>query len=311
MRHILLFFFLLMIGLTAHGQNRLIGERSVYTQYFESPYLLNPGATGLNDYSEVLANYRSAWASFPGSPKTITVAYDGPVGNRLGLGLIGVSDTYAGFSTNKGILNLSYSIKTPDHQIGFGLTGEFIQHTLTSDAVANTIINDTDPAILSRLDGSTYFDGGFGLYGEYKGKVIYGVSLPALISNRINGVGDDNAETEISYIAHLGYRLQVEDKDITFEPSVWVKKLMMIPMHVDINLKADFLNEQLTAGLVGSVGAEERVGFLIGTQVDNFGLHYTYNVSLNEFQEFNNGSHEIGLKLRLQPYNRTPPPSDN
>lgn len=310
MRNLLLLVFVTTMAYTAQAQSRLLGERSVYTQYFMTPYLLNPGATGQGEYSQVTANYRNAWASFPGSPKTVTVAYDGPIGNRIGLGFVGLSDSYAGFGTTKGMLNLSYSIVTPDHRIGFGIAGEFIQHSLRSEAVSNIIYDNTDPAVLQRLDGSSYFDGSLGLYGEYKDKLIYGVALPSLLSSRLSGIGDPNEVSEISYIGHVGYRLRVPDKDITFEPSIWVKKLKYVPMHVDINLKADFLNEQLTAGLIGSVGAEERIGFLIGTQVSNFGFHYTYNVSLHQFQEFNNGSHELSLRLRLQPYNRVTPATD-
>ncbi len=310
MRNFLLFVFVAVFALSTQAQSRLIGERSVYTQYFMTPFLLNPGATGQKEHGEVVANYRNAWASFPNSPKTVTIGYDGAIGNRIGLGLIGVSDTYAGFGTSKGILNLSYTITSPTNKVGFGIAGEFIQHSLRSDAVTNIVYDDTDPEVLSRLDGSAYFDGSVGIYGEYMDKLIYGVALPSILTSRLRGDGDDAATTDISYIAHLGYRLRVPDKDITFEPSVWVKKLKYVPMHIDINLKADFLNEQLTAGLVGSVGAEERIGFLIGTQLSNFGFHYTYNVSLRQFQEYNNGSHELGLRLRLQPYKKAVVPAD-
>ena len=60
----------------------------------------------------------------------------------------------------------------------------------------------------------------------------------------------------------------------------------------------------MTAGITYSNGAEERVGFLVGTQVGNFGFHYSYNLSLHEFQQYNNGSHEISVRLRLQGYNK-------
>lgn len=286
------------------GQSRLFGERSVFTQYHLTPFLLHPGATGQNDYSQVIGIYRNTWATFPGSPRTFAFGYDGAIGNRIGLGIIGMSDSYAAFGTSKGIVNLSYTIDSPKNKLGFGISGEYVQHRLNSNELLNSLVDRSDQEIVERLDGYSYLDASIGIYGLYDGKISYGLTLPSIISQKLSGDGDSQ-DSEIGFIASVGYRLDIPDKDITFEPSVYAKKLLFVPFHVDINLKADFLNEQLTAGLSGSVGGEKRIGFLIGTQVSNFGFHYSYNLSLHEFQQYNNGSHELSLKLRLQPYQKT------
>ncbi len=291
---------------SSEAQSRLFGERSAFTQYFLTPYVMHPAAAGQNEYSQVMGLYRNTWASFPGSPETFAFGYDGPIGNRIGLGLLGMTDSFAAFSTSKGVLSLSYTIESPTNKIGFGISGEYIQHKLRSSELLNSLVDQNDIEIVNRLDGYSFFDASVGVYGVFDGKLIYGITLPSIISQRISGEGSD-PETEIGFVASLGYRMEVEDKDLVFEPSVYVKKLLFVPLHVDINLKADFLGEQLTAGLTGSVGAENRVGFLIGTQLSNFGFHYAYNLSLHEFQQYNNGAHEISLKLRLQPYNRSSP----
>lgn len=309
MRKILIAIFICLLAYTAQGQSRLIGERSIFTQYYMTPFLVNPAASGQNEYSQVIANYRNSWASFPGSPRTFTFGYDGNIGNRIGLSLVGLSDSFAAFGTTKGGLNLSYTITTPDHKIGFGIGGEYINYSLRSDAVINPLVDGTDIEIINRNDGNSYLDASFGIYGMYKNKIIYGIAFPSAVSVGLGDGQDEN--TEFGYIANLGYRMEVAEKDIVFEPSIYAKKLMFVPFHVDINLKADFLNEQLTAGLIGSVGAEDRIGFLIGTQVSNFGFHYTYNMSLHEFQTYNNGSHEISLRFKLQPYRRTTPTEGN
>jgi type IX secretion system PorP/SprF family membrane protein len=309
MQKIILFIIIMATAYSANAQSRLLGERSVYTQYFMTPFLVNPGATGQSDYGQVVANYRNAWATFPGSPRTVTIGYDGALGNRIGIGLIGVSDSYAAFSTTKGGLNLSYSIDMPNHKIGFGIAGEYVQHSLKGDALVNPIVDAADPLIVDRLNNNAYLDGSIGIYGTYMNKLTYGIALPSLISSKLNG-GTTTGEKEIGYIASVAYRMEIPGKDVVFEPSVYAKKLMFVPFHVDINLKADFLNEKLTAGLIGSVGAEERIGFLVGTQLSNFGFHYTYNMSLQQFQNYNNGSHELSLKLRLQPYKRPVVPEE-
>lgn len=306
MKKLYILFALVILAVGVNAQSRLIGERSVYTQYFLSPYLLNPGATGQSEYSQVIGNYRNAWASFPGSPKTVTVGYEGPIGNRIGLGLVGVTDSYAALSTSKAALSLSYTIDSPTNKIGVGISGEYVRHQLDGDELVNNpFINSLDPEIINRLSGSSYFDATIGVYGLYQNKIIYGVSFPSLISQKVSGPDGDPTNSEISFIGTLGYRLEVPGKDLVFEPSIYAKKLMLVPFHVDVNLKADFLNEQLTAGLTYSYGAEERLGFLVGTQVNNFGFHYSYNMSFHDFQQYNNGSHELSVRLRLIPYNKT------
>lgn len=305
MRKILIVLFICSLAYAAQGQSRLIGERSIFTQYYLTPFLVNPGASGQNDYSQVIANYRNTWASFPGSPKTLSFAYDGSLGNRIGLSLTGLSDNFAAFGTTKGGLNLSYTITTPDHKIGFGIGGEYISYSLRGESLSNPLVETADIEIMNRLNNNSFFDASFGIYGTYKNKIIYGVAFPSAVSF---GLGDNQDEnTEFGYIANLGYRMEIPDKDIVFEPSIYAKKLMFVPFHVDINLKADFLNETLTAGLIGSVGAENRIGFLFGTQISNFGFNYTYNMSLHEFQSYNNGSHELGLRFKLQPYRKPVP----
>jgi len=178
-----------------------------------------------------------------------------------------MSDSYAAFTTTKGIVNLSYTIESAVNKLGFGISGEYIQHGLSSRDLINTLVDRSDQEIVNRLDGYSFFDASIGVYGMYDNKISYGLTLPSLISQRLGGDGDSGQDREIGFIASVGYKLDIPDKDISFEPSVYAKKLLFVPFHVDINLKADFLDEQLTAAITGSIGGESRLGFLVGTQV--------------------------------------------
>ena len=306
MKYFYLVVLLILTGtMSLSGQSRLFGERSVFTQYYLTPFLVHPGATGQNDYGQVVGIYRNTWSTFPGSPRSFTFGYDGAIGNRIGLGLIGSSDDFAAFNTTKGTINLSYTVESANNKIGFGIAGEYINYGLTSRSLFSNLVDRSDIEITNRLDGYSFLDGGLGIYGIYDNKLSYGLTLPSLISSRLSGDGDSGQDTsEIGFIASVGYRLDIPEKDITFEPSIYAQKLMFTPFHVDINLKASFLNEQLTAAISGSAGAENRIGFLVGTQVNNLGIHYGYNASTREFQQFNNGTHELSVNLRLQPYKK-------
>ncbi len=291
-------FMMLSIMSTINGQSRYFDERYIYSQHNINPSLINAGAIGSDDFQELFVNYRNTWAGFEGSPKTILVAYNGPIGNRLGFGAQLLSDSYANLNTTKGQVGLSYTIESPTNKIGFGISTEYIQHSLSGSGISGSQIDITDPIIRDRLDGAQYFDASFGIYGLYNQKLVYGISFPSLISSKISDTGSE-ADRNIGYIFQVGYKMKSETTKITFEPSVVVKSLMNTPTHIDIMGKFGFLEDKLTGGVAYTLGGDKRLGFLIGTAIESIRINYMYNVSSAEFQTYNNGAHEISIGLRF------------
>lgn len=285
---------LVAVGFTITAQERYFDERGVYTQHFLYPTLLNPGAIGAGD-GEIMVNYRNSWSDFEDSPRTVNIAYNSPVGHRLGFGAQLMRDSYGSLGTTKGAVGLSYTIDSPTNKIGFGLMTEYIQHGLVG-GLDN--LNLQDPLVLQRLDGTQFFDVSFGLYGLYNEKLIYGLSFPSLISSRISEEGSDIGR-DLGYIVQLGYKLRSETTGISFTPTLALKTLMGTPTHVDLNATFGFLEDKLIGGVGYTLGGEKRLGFLIGTKVEKLNINYSYNVSSQEFQNFNNGGHEISLSLSL------------
>jgi len=290
----------LVFGTDLSAQVRLHSERGVFTQANEHPILINPAYTGFRENHELLVNYRNTWASFPGAPSTYTFSYDGAIGNRIGVGVQLLSDRFASFETLKGLVSVSYGIKSETNNIRAGLSLEYLQHQISTADGTSVLVAPSDIEILNRLDGSQFFDVSLGFYGEYMDKVIYGLTLPSLVSSMLNDF--DNGTTgdkEFGAIVHLGYRHRIPDYDIVLEPSVIYKYLMLTPTHSDINLKAKFLDESLTGGLTYSIGGENRFGFLAGVNIDDFGFYYSYNISFNDFQQYNNGGHELSFTYTI------------
>jgi type IX secretion system PorP/SprF family membrane protein len=260
-------FMMLSIISTINGQSRYFDERYIYSQHNINPSLINPGAIGANDYQELFVNYRNTWSGFEDSPKTVLIAYNGPVGNRLGFGAQLLSDSYANLNTTKGQIGLSYTIDSPTNKIGFGISTEYIQHSLSGAGVSGVQVDITDPIIRDRLDGAQYFDASFGIFGLYNQKLVYGISFPSLISSKISDTGSE------------------ADRNI--------------PTHIDVMGRFGFLDDKLTGGIAYTIGGDKRLGFLIGTTIEALTLNYMYNVSSAEFQTYNNGAHEISIGLRF------------
>lgn len=297
MKNILITCLLCIGAMSLMAQERYFDERYTFTQAYLYPVVINPGATGFGD-SDLIFNYRNKWSTFPGTPKTLTLSYNGDLGNRLGFGGLLMSDSNGALETTKGQLSFSYTIDSEVNKVGFGISTEFIQHKIGN---INSLVNLEDAVILDRLGGNNFFDVSFGVYGEYDNSVKYGLTLPSLVSSKLDDAitTDSTDARELGLILHLGYEYDLPDSDVSVEPSIIVKKLMFVPTHVDLNLKATFLNDRLTGGLTYTLGAEKRLGFLIGTEVRNLNLYYSYNVSSHEFQQYNNGSHDLTFRINL------------
>lgn len=282
---------------SAVAQSRYFDERYVYSHSFFNQVLINPGAVAHHGGQQLLINYRNTWSTLPGSPKTVSLSYDGMLGNRLGIGVLALQDNFGALQTTKGQLAFSYNIKSATNQLGFGLSAEYVKHGL-NNFNAGSSLNEPDAVINARREGIEYVDASFGVHGIYNGQFTYGIALPSLISSRIDNTTSDE-EREIGFLLNLGYKVTSASSGISMSPSILLKKLNNVPTHIDLNLKLGFLEEKLTGGVTYRVGADKMLGFLLGMNIDRIGFYYSYNVSTQQFQDYNNGSHEITAKVDI------------
>ena len=284
--------FLYAAGMNA--QSRYFDERYIYTQAQVNPQLINPGAIGSAMKHQVLLNYRNKWSGIDGAPRTVTLSYNGPVGNRLALGVNVLSDKFGELETTKGAVGLSYIIKSETNQVGFGISAEYIKHGLAGFGNADP----NDPIISQALAGAEYFDASFGLYGIYMDRLTYGLSLPSMVSSRISDIDDNAPDRELGFILQFGYKLEIQS-DISMTPSIIMKKLANVPTHIDLNLNFGFLQDKLIGGVTYTLGADKRLGFLLGTKIEKLNFYYSYNTSSHLIQDYNNGSHELTLGVNF------------
>ena len=277
-----------------NAQSRYFDERYIYTQSQLNPQLINPGAIGSAMTHQILLNYRNKWSGIDGAPRTVTLSYNGPVGNRLGIGINVLSDKFGELETTKGALGLSYVIKSETNQVGFGISAEYIKHGLAGFGNADP----NDPVISQALSGAEYFDASFGLYGIYLDKLTYGLALPSMVSSRISDTNTSAPDRELGFILQFGYKLDIQT-DISMTPGIIMKKLANVPTHIDMNLNFGFLDDRLLGGVSYTLGADKRLGFLLGTKIEKLNFYYSYNTSSHLIQDYNNGSHELTLGVNF------------
>ena len=298
MKRLLTTYILIFFSFALMAQVRYFDERYTSTMANLYPVLVNPGATGTAGTHQVIVNYKNKWATFSGAPKTYVVSYDGSVADRLGLGVSFLSDVNGSLETSKVQGALSYSIDSPDHKVTGGISAEYINHGLKDEVLTHNDIVP-DGIIDERVLGNGFFDVSLGMQGIYLGKVKYGIALPSLVSSRVDDNANDQIDREFGFLAHIGYSYTKEGIDATFEPSLFVKKLNYVPFHADINLLGRFADDKFRGGISYTVDGDKKIGFLVGVNFNALSLNYSYNASRQEFQTYNNGTHEFSLRFDI------------
>ena len=275
-------------------------EQSVYSQYQIFPNLINPGVTGFDNNFLFLANARSSWTGFPGSPTTYTVMYNGPVGDKLGLGGSVLSEKIGSQMVTRLQGSYAFRFKVQTAQIGLGLTTEFLRRRLNGDVLNNPIIDPNDGALEGSVDGQKLFTSSFGAHVLFDEKVFVSLVLPSAIRARLDEIPLDDPQTESGsgvqyYIFQLGANLYVPSQNFKLVPSIAIRNVRDVPFQVDLNLQGHFLEDKLIAGLTYRPNTGGSMAFLLGTRYNKFNLFYSYDVSFGPFQQYNSGSHEFTL----------------
>ncbi len=296
---ILLFAFVLGLG-SISAQ-----DRGLFTQYYLNYELVNPAYSGFEGGHDLLFNYRNRWATFPGNPKMYTFAYDGRVADRIGIGAQVYGENIGALNRLRVQLQYAYLFGNEDFDFSLGLSTEYQQYNLDNSALVSPFYEAVDPVIVAASDNVTFFDATLGFHGVYQEDLFFGIAIPSLIRARLNDIEVAGVEQNVQssflehYFVYLGYKFYMPNGDYHLEPSIAFKDVRGIDFQLDFNLKGLFLDEKLVGGLSYSTGAGNRLGFLVGTRIDNFQFTYSYDASFLDFQEFNAGGHEFTIGVTL------------
>lgn len=276
-------------------------DEAIFMHYSLNPILVNPASAGMKGSHDVLLNLRTQWAGFVDAPKTYAVNYNGPLGNKFGIGVGLFSEQAAQMNRLKGRLNYSFRFNVQENfKLGVGLFMEWQQMTVDADIMDGNFFQAGDMLLQEILDGRGEFDAGIGMYGTYMENTFGGFTLNNLVKNRLDDIAEVSNDANIfSYYTLLfGHKFQIEDINVNLTPSLMLRQIKDTPFQADFNLQASFMDEQLIAGVsYRSLGA---LGILLGTKLSSFSLYYSYDVGFQQFQQYNTGSHEVTVAFSFE-----------
>jgi len=290
-----------LLTVSAYAQNE-----SLISHYLIAPILINPAVAGFKETHQIIFNGRTQWTSFPDAPKTIGVQYNGPLGKTFGLGVGLSSESAARLSLLKFKLNYAFRFNIQETvKLAIGFSTEYQQMRLGSNILSQPIY-DFDDILNSAINGRQVFDASFGIFGTFNDQTFAGISFANLIGARLDDIVSSNDERNFLryYLVYAGHKLVLNDGAISVEPSLLLRQIQDAPFQADVNLKLGFMEDRIIGGL--SYRSIKTVGLLFGTEVsESFRFFYSFDMTLQDIQQFSSGGHEISIGVGLNSPDRS------
>jgi type IX secretion system PorP/SprF family membrane protein len=284
---------ILTLSLTAQAQ-----QWPLYSQYMFNQFILNPAVAGSDERIPVTATVRRQWLGIQDAPVTQSISAHAYTGQYVGLGLNFFNEV-AGPSRRTG---MSFSAarhfqinKSNDTWFSFGLSGIFYQFGFDPNKLHFDQPND--PVITTAAISKFIPDGAAGLY-LYNAHYFVGFSVQHMFQTSVNlfDIQDRNYNPASRvFFLSAGYEFIVND-NLSIQPSVLVRKVFAAPYQIDLNVKANIV-KHFTIG--ASYRSNDAVVALVGVNIPNVFLGYSYDITLNPLKSYSKGTHEIYLTVKL------------
>jgi type IX secretion system PorP/SprF family membrane protein len=273
-----------------------------YNQYIFNELVINPAYAGTKDIINADAFFSKQWLGVDGSPANETVSIDGPISEKMGLGLQILNDNIGAESQQSLFGSYSYKLRINDNyrlSLGLALGASYF----SIDGRELTTATPDDPSVPRILESKLLLDAKTGLF-FYSERFYAGLSVTDLLANAKNN--PFYAEQVRNYYVTSGYVFDVLPK-LKIKPSFLLKHASDLPSNIDINVfflydqrfwiggtyrfgSKLFVNNSLSSSL------EDRDGFVIMLDYnvnEKFRIGYAYTMMTSIFQSYT--SHEISL----------------
>lgn len=294
-----------------------------FSQYIFNGLYINPAYAGYRQELNAHVFYRSQWVGIPGAPKTMSMAIDGSLNkNKMGLALQVVHDKIGAQSSLSAYGNYAYRIRLNEDREDFlalGIGAGFAQ--LGIDGSKLDPGNMADPYLNSNRQSTTLFDARAGMY--YTTETFFaGFSVDHLAAQFMSKQQTPSMAAitpQPHYYLTAGGLLNLGN-DIFLKPTFLLKDDKRGPTNLDLNTFV-LLNEMIWVGasyrtaikmynkphLQDDLTKRSAVlGMVEVYATPQLRIGYSYDYALNQFQSYNNATHEISLSyyINKQPAKR-------
>lgn len=225
-----------------------LSQDSHFSQYGETPLIVNPANAGLKHDLRAVVNYRNQWSAVASPFKTSAFSFDmrtnqgGKKNAYLGIGVQFLHDKSgdANMSLTQGSLSISGIIKMDKYsRLSLGLMGGFGQRgadysnlrweSQYSNGAYYSQLNSNEQLLTNSF---SYFDAGAGIawsYGKNVGYITANNGVKATVGFSASHFGlpnatfydDGDAFLKTKFIGHASMEVGKANTDLTFIPSLY------------------------------------------------------------------------------------------
>jgi type IX secretion system PorP/SprF family membrane protein len=294
-----------------------------FSQYYGAPLYLNPAFAGTSVDHRFIANYRNQWPNVSQAFETYAFSYDYNLDQyNSGLGFLLVADKAGSANLKSTQFNFQYAYKVQlsdklmlSSGLNFGLGSRSIDFNklVFYQQLDFSQSSDQLPPPPSNLfmEAQTYFDFGAGML-FYSRKVWLGFSTAHL--NKPNrSLLEDEMEIPVKTSVHGGVRIPLyhgifkRDRTASVAPSFVYKQQGDFDQ---LDLGTYFFYEPVVFGLwyrgipvqqnAKDNVSQDAVVVVLGFQLSQVELSYSYDVTVSELGPITGGAHEVGLKFKIE-----------
>ena len=298
----MLYLLLFLCVSAASAQELTLPQLSQYLA--DNPFVISPTYAGIGDYIKVRINGLTQWVGIKDAPDTQSLAADGRVGNRSGVGMILYNDSNGETKQRGARLSFAHHLtldRYEDEFLSFGLSYNFNQFRIDIEN-----FDGLDPSVTDDRSTTNHnFDVGI-LYR--KDKFYLSANASNLLDKdltKFNPISEPNQLR--NYYLYTGYRFSKKRSNFEIEPSVFFQWFESDGRSVtDLNAKfrwydfEDYYYAGVTYRFLNDqVGSPLYIAPLIGLKKSNFYFGYSYQIILNEILGFSTGTHVITIGVDL------------
>ena len=303
MRIKLLVCILLLYAFNTKAQELTLPQLSQYLA--DNPFVISPTYAGIGDHIKIRLNGLTQWVGIEDAPDTQSLAADGRIGNKSGVGFLLYNDSNGETKQRGARISFAHHLtldKYDDEFLSFGISYNFNQFRIDIENFVNP-----DPGVTDdRATTNHNFDVGV-LYR--KDKFFLSANASNLLDKdltKFNPVSEPNALR--NYYLYTGYRYtKNKNSKLEIEPSVFFQWFESDGRSVtDLNAKFRFYDfeDYYYLGVTyrflnDQIGDPLYIAPILGLKKSNFYFGYSYQIILNEILGFSTGTHVITIGVDL------------
>jgi type IX secretion system PorP/SprF family membrane protein len=298
----LLYLILLLSAFVSSAQELTLPQLSQYLA--DNPFVISPTYAGIGDYIKVRINGLTQWVGIEDAPDTQSLAADGRVGTRSGVGMILYNDSNGETKQRGARLSFAHHLtldRYEDEFLSFGLSYNFNQFRIDIEN-----FDSPDPSVTDDRSTTNHnFDVGV-LYR--KDKFYASLNASNILDKDLSKFNPISEPNELrNYYLYTGYRFSKKKSNFEIEPSVFFQWFESDGRSVtDLNAKFRWYNfeDYYYVGVTyrflnDQVGSPLYIAPLVGLKKSNFYFGYSYQIILNEILGFSTGTHVVTIGVDL------------